>query len=135
MDTVPKYLGHSYSKWGSNKVAMRKKTLGIWNKYTWDDCYRSVKYLSLGLMSLGLGWGERVSIIGDNCSEWHWIQYAVQAVGGVVVGIFADGSAQKMKYILDHSDSKFAVVKDQKQVLGIFEKWTPLRFNILYDFS
>ena len=121
LDTLPKYLEHNYQKWGSGKVAVRKKTLGIWNEYTWEDCYRAIKHLTLGLMSLGLKEDERVSIIGDNCPEWFWTQYAAQAAGGVAVGIFADAPAQEIKYILDHSDSKFAIVKDQEQVDKLLE--------------
>ena len=54
LDTGPKLLKHNYEKWGDSKVAMRVKDWGIWQAYTWKDYYEKVKYLSLGLISLGL---------------------------------------------------------------------------------
>lgn len=115
-DTLPKLLMHNLKKYGDTKVAIRKKTYGIWKEYTWSDYYQNVKDLSLGLISLGLVPGDKVAIIGDNDPQWHWTQVAVEAACAISLGVFPDATPAEVNYILDHSDAKFAVVKDQEQV-------------------
>ena len=53
-DTLPKLLKYNYEQYGDSKVAMRVKQFGVWQEYTWKDYFENVKYLSLGLISLGL---------------------------------------------------------------------------------
>ena len=115
VDTIPKLLLRNYRQWGDS-VFMRKKRLGIWWEYTWKDCYQKVKTLSLGLVSLGLEAGDKVSILGDTNPEWFWAQMATQAALGTSVGLTADNSPDEVKYVVDDSQSKFVVVQDQEQV-------------------
>ena len=115
-DTAPKLLLQAYQKYGDKRVAMRKKDYGIWQQFAWKDYYDHVKYLCLGLISLGMERGDHVAIIGDNGPNWYFANLAVQSAGGVVVGIYADSATPEVKYIVEHSDSKFVVTKDQEQV-------------------
>lgn len=115
-DTLPKRLIENYKKYGSNKVAMRKKYLGIWKCYTWKDYYEKVKYFSLGLIKLGIKRGEKVCIIGDNDPEWYWASIAAQAIGAIPLGIFPDSNPSEIGYIIEHSDSTFVLAKDQEEV-------------------
>jgi long-chain acyl-CoA synthetase len=114
--TLPKLLKQNYGKYGDKKVAMRVKEFGIWQTYTWKDYYEKVKYFSLGLISLGLEPGDKVSILGENKPEWYWAELGVQAAGGVVIGIFTDCMSNEVKYFVGHSDSKFVIAHDQEQV-------------------
>jgi len=120
-DTIPKLLISAVDKYGSAKVAMRRKDLGIWQEYTWQDSYEMVKFFSLALLSLGMEHGDKVSIIGDNDPEWFWAAWAAQAAGGVSVGIYIDCMPSEVKYIVEHSDSKFIVARDQEQVDKVLE--------------
>lgn len=115
-DTFPKLLKRNYEKWGEQKVAMRKKKLGIWREYTWQDYYQKVRYFSLGLIRLGFKRGDKLSILGDNDPEWFWAEAGAQAAKGAIAGIFADCLPDEVKYIVEHSDSKFVVCEDQEQV-------------------
>jgi len=115
LDTLPKYLVRNYRQWG-DRTAIRKKKYGIWNEYTWEEHYQSVKWFALGLISLGLEKGDKVSILGDSDPEWTWAQFAAMAAGGIVVGVFTDSLPEEVKYIVEHSDSKFLLAHDQEQV-------------------
>lgn len=114
--TLPKLLLQNYKKYGANKVALREKTLGIWKPYSWKDYYENAKQIALGLHKLGVKVGEKVAIIGDNRPQWYWAELAVLSLRAVVVGIFPDSTASEIKYILDHSDARVVIVKDQEQV-------------------
>lgn len=115
-DTLPKILMKNYKSYSTNKVAMRKKKLGIWNNYTWKDYYEKVKHFSLGLINLNIKDGDKVSIFGDNDPEWYWANIASQAVGAVPVGIFPNSTLSEVKYIIQHSDTTFIIAKGQEQV-------------------
>lgn len=119
--TLPQYLVQTYQKYRDPKVAMRKKQFGIWQEYTWKDCFERVKYFCLGLVSLGLERGDKVIIIGDNDPQYFWAQLAIQAGGGVAVGIFTDSLPSEIQYVVSHSDATFALAKDQEQCDKLLE--------------
>jgi long-chain acyl-CoA synthetase len=135
-DTIPKVLLEQYHKYGGRKVAMRKKDYGIWNEYTWKDVYKHVKYISLGLKSLGLERKDKVCILGDNDPEWFFAQLGTQCMGGISVGIFVDCNASEVKYYIEHSNAKFIFARDQEQVdkvLKIKDKLSGLIKIIYWD--
>ena len=99
-----------------NEVSMRKKDLGIWQKYTWKEVYTNIKQMALGLKSLGLERGDKVCVVGDNDPEWYWAEIAIQSMGGACVGLYLDAMAGDVEYIVNNSDSVLAFAKDQEQV-------------------
>lgn len=115
-DTWPKILKYNYEKYGHNRRAMRYKHFGVWQPYTWNDYYVSVKNLALGLLSLGLEPGDKVLIIGDNAPEWYYAELAAQALHGASVGLYSGLLPTEIKYIAENSEARFAVVQDQEQV-------------------
>jgi len=115
LDTLPKLLKANYERYGDTRLAMSVKDLGIWQPYTWKEYYEKVKYFSLGLMSMGLEPGDKVSILGETKPESYWAELAVQACQSAMVGIFTDCLPEEVEYFVGHSDSKFVVVHDQEQ--------------------
>ena len=132
-NTLPQVIQGNYAKWGE-WTAMCMKKFGIWQRYSWKDYYENVKYISLGLISLGLEQGDVVCVIGDNEPEWLWGEFATQAAGGIVTGIFVDCIPSEVKYIATHSDAKFALVNDQEQVDKFLEikDELPLLKKVIY---
>jgi len=112
--TIPQIIKENHEKWG-HRTAMCMKKFGVWERYNWQRYYENVKYLSLGLISLGLERGDVVCIIGDNEPEWFWGEFATQAAGGIVTGVFVDSIPSEVKYIVAHSGAKFAIANDQEQ--------------------
>ena len=121
INTIPGLLRANYERWGDREVAIRDKDFGLWQEYTWKECYEKVKYFSLGLVSLGLQPGDKVAIIGDNEPEWFWSAFATQAARGIVVPQFTDAIPEELKYTLDFADCKFVVARDQEQVDKILD--------------
>ena len=133
-NTIPKLLKKNYERYGDTKVLMREKTFGIWQPYTWKDCYEKVKYFSLGLMSLGLEPEGKVSIIGENKPQWYWAELAIQSAKGIVAGIFTDCMPDEVKFFVSHTDSVFVVARDQEQVDKLLQvkEELPLVKKIIY---
>ncbi|OGO42671.1 MAG: long-chain fatty acid--CoA ligase, partial [Chloroflexi bacterium RBG_16_57_9] len=133
---LPQQFAETARKYGRGKVAMRRKDLGIWQEYTWPESFQRVKNLSLGLMSLGLEAGDKVCIIGDNDPEYFWAQLAIQAAGGIAVGIFTDSVTNEIEYIVQHSDAVLVFAKDQEQcdkLLAIRNQVPAVRRVIYWD--
>lgn len=133
-NTLPKLLKKNAEKYGDRRIAMRVKDRGIWQRFTWKDYYDRVKYFSLGLLSLGMKRGDKISILGENKPEIFWAELGVQAVGGTMVGIFTDCTPPEVKFYVTDSDSTFVVAHDQEQVdklLQIKEE-LPLVKKVIY---
>lgn len=114
--TLPKLFVSQAKKFGDSKVAMREKEYGVWLPVTWGQYLESVKQITLGLVSLGLNQGDKVIMIGDNRPEALWTEMAAMCGGGVGVWLFQDCLMEEVKYIVDHSDSKFYVAEGQEEV-------------------
>ncbi|MCP4373015.1 MAG: long-chain fatty acid--CoA ligase [Deltaproteobacteria bacterium] len=133
--TIPKLFFEQAKKYGKGRVAMREKEFGIWSPVTWQDYFENVKYLSLGLVSLGLKDGDKVSMIGDNRPEGLWAEMAALCARGVGVWLFQDCLVDEVKYIIDHSDTRFLFGEGQEEVdkaLSIFHECPRLE-KIIWD--
>jgi long-chain acyl-CoA synthetase len=133
-DTWPQILKYNHEKYGDNYRAMRHKHYGIWQPYTWKDYYQNVKYLSLGLVSLGFEPGDKLLIIGDNAPQWYYAELAAQANHGVSVGVYSDLVPSEIKYIAENCEARFAIVEDQEQIDKLLEikDELPLLKKIIY---
>lgn len=121
LDTLPKYFLARVEQYGDKKVAVRQKEFGIWQEFTWQDAYEIVHDFALGLASLGLKRGDRVSIVGDNDRQYLWADLAIMANGGVAVGIFTDSISSEVEYLVSHSEAVIALAKDQEQCDKLLE--------------
>jgi len=133
--TIPKLFFEQAKKYGKDRVAMREKEFGIWRPVTWHDYFKNVKYISLGLISLGLKEGDKVSMIGDNRPEGLWAEMAALCARGVGVWLFQDCLIDEVKYIIDHSDTRFLFGEGQEEVdkgLSIFHECPKLE-KIIWD--
>lgn len=115
LDTWPKVLKHNSERLGGHAKAMRYKHYGIWQSYSWGEYLANVRYLALGLLSLGFQPGSRLLIVGDNRPEWYFAQMAAQCDRGLSVGLYSDLSASEIEYIARDCQADFAMVEDQEQ--------------------
>lgn len=135
IDTLPKALLHIAEK-QPNRVAMRKKDLGIWRDITWAEYLEKVKHVALGLHALGVGYGEHVSIIGENRPEWLYSAMGAVCAGGAWVGIYTTNPPPECEYVVGHSDSVIYICEDEEQLdkaLVFREKTPKLRKLIVWD--
>ncbi len=113
--TFPKLLLEKATTY-RDRVAMRDKHKGIWQEISWQTYLEKVRHFCLGLSELGMKNGDHASILGENCPEWIFADLAIQSLRGVSVGIYPTNSEEQVKYIVDHSRSRFVIAEDQEQV-------------------
>jgi long-chain acyl-CoA synthetase len=134
LDTIPKLLLRNARTY-ADKPAIRRKDLGIWQSWTWAQVQHEVKALAIGLRKLGLERGDTVAIIGSNRPRLYWAFTAVQSIGGIPVPMYQDSVADEMAYVLEHAETKYAIVQNQEQVdkvLSIADR-IPLLRHIVHE--
>lgn len=119
-NTLPKLFLDNVRRF-QDRVALREKDLGIWKRISWLDYCDHVKSFCLGLLALGLQKGDKVSILGDNCPEWLYADLAIQSASAITVGIYPTDTEPQVKYIIEDSDSRYVVVRDQEQADKVLE--------------
>lgn len=135
LDTIPKAFLRSVSRFG-DRVAMRKKRLGIWEEYTWNQVYDHVRNFSMGLVSLGLKREDKVAIIGENDPEFYWAEIAIHSIGAISTAIFTDANPDELTYVILNSQSSFLIAHDQEQVdkaLELRERLPAIKKVIYWD--
>ena len=115
-------------------IAILEKDYGIWNTYTWQQCFQNVKYYSLGLLSLGLGGGDRVILISDERPEAFWTLAAIQSCNAIPVPLWPDLRPEEILFFINHSQARFVVCEDQEQVDKLLEikEQIPHVMRVLY---
>jgi long-chain acyl-CoA synthetase len=114
--TFPKLLKQNAEKYGDKKAALRQKGLGIWQPCSWRQYYENVRYLALGLHSLGFGKGDKLAIIGNNRPESLFAEIAAQAAGGVAVSLYHDATQHEVADSIERFNVSFVIAEDQEQI-------------------
>jgi long-chain acyl-CoA synthetase len=96
--------------------AVQFKDGGEWVKRSFLEVEETVRALALGLVDLGVGKGDKVSILGNTRPEWTYVDFAALSVGATVVPIYQTNSPEECQYVLENSDAKVVVVEDDEQM-------------------
>src|SRR6266571_3794415 len=134
LTTLPRLLQRN-ARDLADRPAIREKDRGIWQSWTWREYHDQVRDLALGLASLGLKRGDRLSVIGDNRPRLYAAQLAVQCLGGVSVAVYQDSIAKELAYVWNHAEVGVIVAEDQEQVdkvVGLRPELPALRV-VIYD--
>ncbi|HMM54008.1 MAG TPA: AMP-binding protein [Candidatus Desulfobacillus sp.] len=118
------------------EVALRYKHLGLWRDVSFAEYGDEVRTAAAGLLALGLEFGERVAIIGENRREWLYADLATQAAGGVSVGIYTTNAAVECAYVLEHSGARVFIVENEEQLdkaLEVRDGLAELRWIVVMD--
>jgi len=113
--TLPQRLLESVDRYPSPSAQLYKQQ-GRWLPISSSEMLRRVAGLSDKLAKLGIAQGDRVALFAPNCPEWHVADFAALGLGAVIVPIYFRESAERMAYILAHSEAKAIFVAGEEQV-------------------
>jgi long-chain acyl-CoA synthetase len=114
-DTLPRLLRRNAVAM-AGRPAIREKTRGIWQTFTWAEYERQVRDFALGLAAHGFRRGDKLAVIGDNRPRLYSAQLAALCLGGIAVPMYQDAIASEMAYVLNHAEIRVVVAEDQEQV-------------------
>jgi long-chain acyl-CoA synthetase len=112
--TVAALPGTAADRFGSN-VAARHKVGDEWKEITYAEIGEAIDEFALGLVSLGIEPGDRVSILADTRVEWTIASYGISAVGGVVVPIYPTNSPKECEWVISNSGARAVVCENEGQ--------------------
>ncbi len=94
--------------------ALAGKDSGEWKKYSTRQWLDSSKYVSYGLMHLGVERGDKIASITFNRPEWNFLDMGVQQTGAVHIPIYPTISDRDYSYILRHAEVKYVFVAGEE---------------------
>lgn len=102
-------------------VALREKDLGVWRETSWAQLWEQILEAGHGLLALGVGVGDRVSIHSEDRPEWVILDLAAVAVRAVTVGLYPTNPAAEVEYLLTDSGAEVHLAEDQEQADKVME--------------
>jgi len=100
----------------SQRPMLQYKIDGQYKPISYSDYRRKVELFALGLASLGVNRGDRVSIIAENRPEWVIADMAMVILGVVNVPIYPTLTPKQIEYIYNDAAIRFAVVSNAFQL-------------------
>jgi long-chain acyl-CoA synthetase len=88
---------------------------GEWSEISWAEAREAVDELANGLLSLGVGKGDALGILGRTKPEWVLFDYALGSIGAIGAGIYPSLPPKDCAYVLDHSDAVGVLVENDEQ--------------------
>jgi long-chain acyl-CoA synthetase len=83
---------------------------------TFSQFGQTVAALANSLSRSGVQRGDAVAIISNSRAEWCVADMAIQALGGITVGIYQSLSASEIAYVLHHSGAEHVIAENEEQL-------------------
>jgi len=86
------------------------KREGRYRPMTWEAVARDVRRAALGILSLGIGPGDRVCLVAENRPEWVIADLAIMSTGAITVPGYVTHTVEDHRHILAHSGACAVIV-------------------------
>ena len=84
------------------------------HRVTYTKLFEDVLLLARAFRHQGISRGDKVMVLSDNRYAWIVTDLALMSFGAVNVPRGSDTPTQELEFIIDHSDSSYLVVEDEK---------------------
>src|SRR5215470_779939 len=105
----------------ADRIASHSKIDGRWVGTTWREARQMTEECALGLLELGAQRGTPVAILSQTRREWGQLDIAIQAIGGITVGIYPSLTGPQSRQLMELSGARIVVVDDRSQRVKIQE--------------
>ena len=102
-------------------VIYQRQIDGVWTDVTCAEAANQIRSAALGLISLGVQPGDRVSIFSATCYEWAILDLAILSVGAVTVPIYETSSAEQVRWVLQNSEAVLAFAETDAHAAMVTE--------------
>ncbi|HYT72180.1 MAG TPA: long-chain fatty acid--CoA ligase [Gemmatimonadales bacterium] len=123
-------------RYGDHAAAFRYKAGGVWKPVRHREAEERVRAISLGLQELGIGAGDRVSILAETRLEWALADYACLCARVADVPIYPTLPANQVEYVLRDAGATAVFCSNATQLAKVRELWAglpSLRHVIVFD--
>ena len=102
-------------------VIYQRQIDGVWTDVTCAEAADQIRSAALGLISLGVQAGDRVSIFSATRYEWAILDLAILSVGAVTVPIYETSSAEQVRWALQNSEAVLAFAETDAHAAMVSE--------------
>ena len=102
-------------------VIYQRQIDGVWTDVTCAEAAGQIRSAALGLISLGVQAGDRVSIFSATCYEWAILDLAILSVGAVTVPIYETSSVEQVRWVLQDSAAVLAFAESDAHAAMVTE--------------
>lgn len=93
------------------KYADRSALSGLGEEpVTYRELYEAARCLAQLLKENGIGFGDKVAILSENCPQWGVAYFAITGMGAVAVPILTEFHSDAIAHIIRHSEAKAVFV-------------------------
>ena len=104
-----------YAEKYQNDTFLREKVDGVWTETSFIKTRDEGKILAAGFMALGLGKGDKVSLIAEARPAWVITELGILFAGAVNVPLsYKLESDYDLTFRINHSDSRFVVASEME---------------------
>ena len=131
-DLLENYL----EKHPEQDAALACKRDGVWKKFSIQEYVELTKYISYGMLELGILPGDKVGLISSNRPEWNMIDFAVMQIGAISIPIYPTISQDDYRHILNHAAMKMIFIEGKElrnKLQPIFSETKTLRDIITFN--
>ena len=97
-----------------------------WKSYSSKDYVNITNKVSAALLKSGIGKGDNVATVMNNCPEWNFLDMGLMQIGAVHVPVYPTVSLDNFKYVFLETEVKLIFVSSGE----IYEKFRELIPNI-----
>jgi len=120
----------------ADEIAMRIQRDGQWQSTTYREMGDAIRRIARGLLALGVQPGDRVGIFAENRPEWAMVDFAILAVRGVTVPIYATNTQPQAAYLVEETGMAVLFTGNQSnydKALALAADSPALRHIIAFD--
>ncbi len=81
-------------------------------QYTWEELNTKVNRVAQGLLSLGIGKGDKVAVFSLNCPEFLFLIYGLAKIGASVSPVNVTFKEEEIKFVVRDSEAKMLFIED-----------------------
>ncbi|MEM9291228.1 MAG: long-chain fatty acid--CoA ligase [Acidobacteriota bacterium] len=96
-----------------------------WRPRSWQRLYDEARQVTQGLVELGLRKGDSIAVLGTTGYRWAVYELGIQILGGISVGVYPHQSAEQLRYLLDHSESRLIFVEGEDELATVLQALRP----------
>lgn len=134
--TIIALLNETVEKYGERPFLYEARNGADYTSLTFSEVQEQTIRFAAGLMALGLGAGERVSLISEGKNNWVLGELGVLHAGAVCVPLSVKlETVQDITFRVNHSDSVMVLASDQQitKLRPMKEQFTTVKRYILLD--
>src|SRR5512145_183498 len=121
-NTVPQMFLARAASYPDINAQFSKNAAGEFEPISYSSLLGEVRAVAAGLLEIGVARGDHVGLISDNRKEWLATDLAIMGLGAADVPRGCDATEQEIRFILDFSDCRLAVLENERQLKKILSQ-------------